>query len=115
MAKNLKRLGYVGIMLTGVEAYANIRKACLEGDEQQCTKAGYVETGKGVGGVLGGGFGGFAASYGLCTVVFGLPSAGTSFFWCAIVAGGAGGYMGGKYGGEFGAYGGNELYKVIEK
>ncbi|WP_229702131.1 hypothetical protein [Bowmanella pacifica] len=97
MAKNLKRLGYVGIMLTGVEAYANIRKACLVGDEQQCTKSTYVETGKGIGAVAGGIGGGFIASYGVCTLVFSLPSGGTSVFWCSIVAGGLGGYAGGKF------------------
>ncbi|CAM4425405.1 hypothetical protein [Pseudoalteromonas ostreae] len=51
MAKNLKRVGYVGIALTGVEASANIVKACSEGNTQACTKSKYVESGKAVGAV----------------------------------------------------------------
>lgn len=115
MAKNLKRLGYVGITLTGVEAYANIRKACLEGNEQQCTKSTYVETGKGIGAVAGGIGGGFIASYGVCTLVFSLPSGGTSVFWCSIVAGGLGGYAGGKFGENKMEGVANTLYKVLEE
>ncbi|MBT1062659.1 hypothetical protein KJY73_03685 [Bowmanella sp. Y26] len=113
MAKNLKQLGYVGIVLTGVEAHANIRKACLEGSEQQCTKATYLETGKGIGAVGIGTFGGFATSYGVCNLVFGLPSAGTSFFWCGVVAGATGGYAGAKVGEWAGEKGGDLLYGVF--
>ncbi|MBE0457413.1 hypothetical protein [Pseudoalteromonas prydzensis] len=112
MAKNLKRVGYVGIALTGVEASANIVKACTEGNTQACTKAKYVESGKAIGAVGGGILGGAVATWATCSIVFGLPSSGTSFFWCAVVAGGSGGYAGGKYGGEYGGSKGEVLYEA---
>lgn len=115
MAKNLKRVGYIGIALTGVEATANIQRACLEGTELECTKAKYVETGKGTGAVLGGATVGFAASYGLCSLVFSLPSAGTSFLWCGVVAGGVGGYAGAQLGGAGGGRAGKLLFETMEK
>ena len=40
----------------------------------------------------------------MCTVVFALPSGGTSLIWCGILAGGAGALAGGslgKFGGEY--------------
>ncbi|MBQ4797611.1 hypothetical protein J8L73_00395 [Pseudoalteromonas sp. MMG006] len=115
MAKNLKRVGYVGIALTGVEASANIVKACTEGNEQACTKAKYVETGKAGGAVLGGAALGYLGSYTLCSVVFGLPSGGTSLLWCGIVAGGTGGVLGGFGGGHAGGVAGELIYEVVEK
>jgi hypothetical protein len=42
--------------------------------------------------------------------VFGLPSGGSSLFWCAVVAGASGGYVGGKYGGELGEFIGEEVH-----
>ncbi len=33
-------------------------------------------------------------------------------FWCAVVAGGSGGYVGGKYGGEYGGSKGEVLYEA---
>ncbi|WP_283710542.1 hypothetical protein [Pseudoalteromonas prydzensis] len=115
MAKNLKRVGYVGIALTGVEASANIVKACTEGNTQACSKAKYVESGKAVGAVIGGGVGGYAASYGTCTLVFSIPSGGTSALWCTIVAGAIGGYLGGTALADFGGSVGERIYSVKEK
>lgn len=115
MAKNLKRVGYVGIALTGVEASANIVKACTEGNEQACAKAKYVETGKAAGAIGGGIVSGGLATWGVCSVAFGLPSGGTSLLWCGIVVGGGGGYLGGKYFSEKGDKLGGVLYEKIEK
>lgn len=115
MAKNLKRVGYVGVALTGVEATANIQRACLEGTDLECTKAKYVETGKGAGSIVGAAGGGLIASYGLCSIVFGLPSGGTSLLWCGIVAGGVGGYFGAKHGSHYIGDKAELLYEAIEK
>lgn len=41
---------------------------------------------KGIGSV-GGGLLGSAVGYGVCNLVFGLPSGGTSLFWCSVVVG----------------------------
>lgn len=115
MAKNLKRVGYVGIALTGVEASANIVKACTEGNTQACTKSNYVESGKAVGAVIGGAGGGFLATWGVCTLAFSIPSGGTSALWCGIVAGSAGGIGGAAVLSKYASSGGELIYEVIEK
>ncbi|GAB1623043.1 hypothetical protein AAOGI_30930 [Agarivorans albus] len=111
MARNLKRVGYVGIALTGVNAVSNIQKACTVGDEVTCSKAKYSNAMKATGSIGGGITGGFVATWATCSLIFGLPSGGTSFFWCSVVAGAAGGYAGGKYAGDRGQELGEELYK----
>lgn len=54
-------------------------------------------TAEGVGNVAGG-LGGAAVGYLACNAVFGVPSGGTSLFWCGIVAGGAAGLLFSKAG-----------------
>jgi hypothetical protein len=112
MSRNLKRVGYLGIALTGFDAVSNIQKACTVGDDAQCSKSKYTQTGKAVGSISGGALGGAVATWATCSIVFGLPTGGTSFFWCAVVAGGGGGYVGGKYGGEYGESKGEVLYEA---
>jgi hypothetical protein len=55
---------------------------------------------------------GAVATWVTCSIVFGLPTGGTSFFWCSIVAGAGGGYAGGMSGGYFGNKGGEFLYRM---
>jgi len=112
MSRNVNKVGYVGIALTGINAAANISKACTVGNEAACSKAKYTETGNALGNITGGIAGGFLASWGLCAITFSLPSSGTSAFWCSLVAGAGGGYFGGKGFGGFMEIVGNELYKV---
>ncbi|SQD77197.1 protein of unknown function [Moritella yayanosii] len=38
MSRNLKRVGYLGIVLTGVNAISSIQKACTVSDDAQCSK-----------------------------------------------------------------------------
>ena len=45
---------------------------------------------------------GLLGGYGICNLLFGIESLGTSLLWCTIVAGGAGGYIGGSGGGAIG-------------
>ena len=110
MSRNLKRVGYLGIVLTGVDSLSNIQKACTVGDDGQCRKSKYTETGKAVGSI-GGGFLSGALAYGACNIIFGAPTAGTSLFWCSLVVGGGAGIVGGNYGGSGGQYLGEEIYK----
>ncbi|WP_432467561.1 hypothetical protein [Agarivorans sp. Z349TD_8] len=112
MARHLKRVGYVGIALTGVDAVSNIQKACSLANEATCTKAKYTQTGKAGLGVVGGIGSGMVATWTTCTLVFGLPSGGTSFFWCSVVAGAASGYAGSELGGVLGNKGGELLYRT---
>lgn len=112
MSRNLKRVGYLGIALTGLDAAANIQKACTVSDNAACSKSKYTQTGKAAGSIIAGSFGGGIAAWATCSLVFGLPSGGSSFFWCAVVAGASGGYVGGKYGGEYGESKGEVLYKA---
>jgi hypothetical protein len=112
MSQNLKKVGYVGIALTGINAAANISKACTVENDAACNKAKYTETGKATGNIVGGALGGSATAWGVCSLVFGLPTAGTSMFWCSLVAGAGGGYLGSKGFGRAGENIGNQLYKV---
>ena len=112
MSRNLDKVGYLGIALTGINAAANISEACTVGNEATCTKAKYTETGNALGSIAGAAVGGFVTSWGVCTLTFSLPSAGTSAFWCSLIAGAGGGYIGGKWIGAFIEMAGEELYKV---
>jgi hypothetical protein len=111
MAKNLNRVGYVGIALTVMDAGANIQKACTVGDDAACSKSKYTQAGKAVGSVGGGMAAGYATYVG-CNILFGLESAGTSLLWCTIVAGVSVGYYGAKHGGAFGESKGEILYEA---
>jgi hypothetical protein len=111
MAKNLKRVGYVGIALTGIDAAANIQKACTVDDDVACSKSKYTQTGKATGSVLGGVVSGGVGSWAVCTLAFGLPSGGTSAFWCAVAVGASGGYVGGSVGGNIGESTGEFIYQ----
>ncbi len=111
MATNLKRVGYLGIALDGVQSVSNIQKACMiSAESETCSKTKYTETGR-FGGSVGGGIGvGGATSYLTCNLLFGLGSAGSSLLWCSIVAGASGGYFGSKYGGKIGSILGEDVY-----
>jgi len=110
LAKNINRVGYIGIGLSVVDAETNIRQACLVGNEEVCAKSKFTQRGKMVGSIAGGALVGGAA-YGACNLVFGVPSLGTSFLWCGIVATGVGGYVGSQAVGKFGEYSGELIYE----
>ncbi|MCF6324510.1 MAG: hypothetical protein L3J89_09340 [Gammaproteobacteria bacterium] len=112
LSKTLKGAGYVGIALDVGKSGLKIHQACTVGAEQSCGKTTAGEGGRLVGSLGGGALGGLAG-YGLCNLVFSIPSAGTSLLWCGIVAGVAGGYLGGKYVGAFGKEKGEVLYETI--
>ena len=112
LSKVLRGAGYVGIALDVGQSGLKIHEACTAGTDQQCAGTSFKEGGRLTGSVIGGSFGGFAAAYGTCNLVFGLESAGTSLLWCGIVAGVAGGYFGGKHGGKFMEGRGEYLYET---
>ena len=110
-AKWLKAGGYVGIALDVGQSGLTIHEACTIGREQECARTKYRESGRVVGSVGGGALGGYLAAYGLCNMVLGLETAGTSLLWCAIVAGGTGGYFGSQAGGKVFGDAGEAVYE----
>ena len=112
-ARLFSRLGYVSIGLDIVGGVVNIQKACAEEPgSASCTRARFTETGKTGGSIAGGIAGGGLATYGVCNLLFGLETAGTSLIWCGLVAGAAGGYAGSKVGGHGGEKMGEVIYEA---
>ncbi len=108
-AKVLKGAGYVALALDGVQSVAKVQQACTTGTEQECSKSKFGQSGRFVGSVAGGALAGRLAAHVACTVVFALPSVGTSLLWCGIVVGGVGGLVGGNF---FGG-GGKAISEVV--
>jgi len=66
-----------------------------------------------LGGASAGGWLGGPLGYGACNLVFGVPTGGSSLFWCGLVGAAAGGYFGGSAGGDIVKYGGELLYESL--
>lgn len=114
-SKNFSRLGYVAIALDVGSSVTNIKAACTAAPGSvHCRKTQHAETGRAIGSIGGGAAGGALAAYGVCSLVFGLPSAGSSFLWCSIVAGASGGYAGSKVMGKAGETIGDKIYSSSE-
>lgn len=112
-ANIFSRLGYVSIGLDIVGGVANIQKACApEPEAESCSRAKFTETGKTGGSIIGGMAGGGLAAYGVCNLIFGLETAGTSLIWCGVAVGAAGGYAGSKAGGWSGEGLGEVVYEA---
>lgn len=112
LARHLKFLGYVGIGLDGYYSYRQIREACSENNtDATCTRRKFTEGGRLTGSIAGGAVGGGAVAYGVCNLILGLPSGGTSLLWCGILAGGAGAFAGGTVGGAVGQQTGEFVYE----
>lgn len=113
-ARIIKKGTYIGTALDVASTALNIKKACAEGREDQCTRAKYVETSSFAfgfgGGVVGGALGGAVANFG-CVVVLGMVSSGTGALACSVLGGAVGGWRGGKVGGEFGENFGDFIYR----
>ncbi|MDY0833185.1 MULTISPECIES: hypothetical protein [unclassified Pseudomonas] len=119
IAETSKFLGkgtYVGMALdvgvTGLE----IKEACMQGREAQCSRARYVQGGKLVGGVAGAAWGGKAgAEVGryACKLILGIVTRGKGELACGIVGGATGGYVGGNELGAFGEEVGDLLYESV--
>ena len=98
VAKLLKHGTAVGIGLSSLSAYLELREACSQGPAEVCTKAKYVGGIKLVSGIAGGTAGGVAGALVLgpiCIAVFGAPTGGIGALGCGIVGGLVGGYGGG--------------------
>lgn len=112
LATRLKWLGYVGIGLDGYYSYSQIQEACTSGNsDPACTKRKFTEGGRFAGSTVGGAAGGFASAYGVCNLILGLPSGGTSLLWCGILAGGGGALLGGSLGAKGGQEAGEMVYE----
>lgn len=115
-ASVFSRLGYVAIGLELIGGGANIHKACaFEPGSDRCIKAKFTQPPKVAGSIFGGALGGRLAAYGTCNILFGLESVGTSFIWCSVVAGAAGGYAGAKVGGGVGEGAGTVIYTKVSE
>lgn len=111
-ARTFGRVGHLAIALDVGSSVAAIAEACsLEPDREFCTKTQYEQTGRALGSVIGGSAGGFLGSYGLCNLIFGVESVGTSLLWCTIVAGVGGGYVGSDFGSSKGLGVGSAIYR----
>lgn len=110
-SRYLKAGGYLTMAIGISVNELRIREAC-RADSETCDFTKYSLRGEAVGGLVGGAAGGYLASYGTCNLVFGLPSSGTSMFWCAVVAGMAGTAAGGYVGSVRGKAAGEALYET---
>ncbi|ANY88345.1 MULTISPECIES: hypothetical protein [Pseudomonas] len=116
-ASKLLRMGTpIGISLDVTATGLSIYKACTLGREDQCREAKYIEGGSLIGnvggGAIGGGAGAAAGTF-LCSVVFGIPTAGTGAFVCAVVGGAAGAVVMGETLGDIGGELGQFLYEKV--
>ncbi len=111
-SKVLKGAGYVALGLDGLQSVAEVKKVCTTGREKECARSKFSEGGRLIGSVGGGGLGGRLAAHAACTIVFALPSGGSSFLWCGIVAGAVGGLAGAKLFGSGGEAVGELIYET---
>ena len=96
MAMTLKTAGYVGLTLDVANSGLNIHQACtVDQAHDHCARTSFREGGRLAGSVAGGALGGLVG-IGVCSLVFAIPSGGTSPLWCGIILGGAGGYLGSR-------------------
>ncbi|MFL1483779.1 hypothetical protein [Marinobacter sp. LN3S78] len=109
-SRYLKAGGYLTMAIGISVNELNIREACKT-DSENCDFTKYSLRGETAGGIAGAAGGGALATWGTCTLAFGLPSWGTSAFWCGIVAGTTGSLVGGYAGSKFGKAGGELIYE----
>ncbi|WP_114193712.1 PAAR domain-containing protein, partial [Edaphovirga cremea] len=117
--KLMKKAGYVGIALDGVNRLDMIYEACTVGSD--CEKTTYTEIGSFSLGVSGGVFAGRLAagttSTAVCTFALGLltiEAGGAGMLACGVIFTGAAGYAGGELGGKFGEKLGEKVYEVTK-
>ncbi|BFM06491.1 hypothetical protein [Halioxenophilus aromaticivorans] len=110
-ARTFGRVGHLAIALDVGSSVAAIAEACsLEPDSEFCARTKYEQAGRAIGSIGIGSVGGKIGAYGVCNLVFGLESFGTSLLWCTIVSGVAGGYVGSSAGSVVGEKLGSTLY-----
>lgn len=110
VSKYLRAGGAVTIAVDGALTADTIVEACRS-DERNCERTAMVEGG-GFAGRTGGGIAGGTLGYLGCSVVFAPLSGGSSFLWCALLAGGAGAIAGGTAGDYFGRGAGELIYET---
>ncbi|BBA32571.1 uncharacterized protein sS8_0606 [Methylocaldum marinum] len=111
-AKKVKVIGQLGIALDVAWSAAEINRHIEESRPDRNRRiAG--EAGR-LGGSLVGGFLGGMAGNGVCNLVFGGPTLGTSPLWCAVVVGGVGTLGLGYWGSEQGPRVGEMIYETAE-
>lgn len=116
-AQHLRAGTFVGLALDVTSAGLQVKEACMEGREEECRKAQFVEGGRLAGSVAGAyGVGGFGAKIGpvVCRFFLGIATRGAGALSCGVIGGAAGGYSGGARFGDYGAEWGEELYMGVD-
>ena len=113
LSQTAKRLGYIGMGLDVAWSVTEINRH-IEENKNDRNRQIAGETGRLAGsitgGVAGGYIGGTAGAYLVCNLIIGLPSGGTSLFWCGVAVGGAGAFAGGYMGSAVGPDVGHMIY-----
>ncbi len=118
-AKGSSRLGYLGIAIDGGVRLNKIQEACTVGNDQACTRTGYMQVTGFIGSASGGAVGGFAggqiatAVAGGVAIAFGVTVGAPALAVIAIAGAAAGAYYGGSEGGSFGEYMGDIIYQGV--
>ncbi|TLX54798.1 LysM domain-containing protein [Stutzerimonas nosocomialis] len=118
-AKGSSRLGYLGIAIDGGVRLNKIQEACTVGNDQACTRTGYMQVTGFIGSASGGAVGGFAGAQiatavaGGVALAFGVTVGAPALAVIAIAGAAAGAYYGGSEGGSFGEYMGDIIYQGV--
>lgn len=117
VARHLRKGTFIGLTLDVTAAGLEVKEACMEGREEVCRKAQFVEGGRLTGSVVGASAGGLIGSrigQALCSLFFGIATRGGGALTCGVIGGAAGGYSAGAVVGGYGAEWGEALYMSDE-
>lgn len=108
-AKYMRYTGYLAIGLDASVSAMKIKEACTTGNDEECERVSYKESGRFIGATTGGAMGGTAA---LGCGFFALTTGGVGGVACVIIVGGLGSSVGGSLGSQGGELVGERIYKA---
>lgn len=109
-AKYLKYGGYVGVGLGGTASWLKVRTACRAGENEECRKIRFTETGSFSGGLAGGAVGALLGNRAAIVVCRSFGPVGAAV--CAVVMVGSGSLAGGGGVAGFGERVGESIYEA---